>query len=280
MITSELCIQNFKNEYRFRLKEETSNLYELAMKQLLSYCEKPFNKITAGDIRSWMLYLETIGGYKPRTVKCKLAGLKLFYKYCTEEELMERNPAESIPFPEIEDRLPYYLEQEHLEKLRRLVEGRLQERAIIELLFATGIRISELAAMKKEDIVWSERIIHIPEGKRKKGRIVCFSRMCGEHLKAYLEEREDNLPYVFLNKTKKGPLNIRTTNLDFENYARQLGFHLTPHTLRHTFAAHLARKGMQLQGIQLLLGHNGPHQTKLYARLYNHARKQMYDELM
>ncbi len=209
MITSEACIEKFKRDYSFRLAVGTVDMYQHAVGQLLAYCEKPFDEINTRDIRSWMHHLYT-NGNKPATVKKKLFGVKLFYRYCQEEELMTHNPVSSVTFPEVEQMLPRYLHMDQLTRLRKLVEGREQERAVIELLYATGVRIRELAAMKKEDIDWSERTIHIPNGKRKKGRIVLFTRICAEHLKAYLQKRDDDLPFVFVNTTATGPVCVRT----------------------------------------------------------------------
>ncbi|MEH6938315.1 tyrosine-type recombinase/integrase [Bacillus sp. JJ664] len=99
-------------------------------------------------------------------------------------------------------------------------------------------------------------------------------------LQAYLQMRKDKLTFVFLNSWKNGQVGKRTIQYDFNEYTKHLHFHITPHTLRHTFAAHLAIKGMPLECIQTLLGHNTPHQTQLYARLYAHVRKEIYDEWM
>ena len=245
MITSEVCVQKFKDDYRFRLSEKSIILYQLAIVQLLDFCSKPFYELATRDIRNWLVHLDE-NEYKPVTVKSKLAGIKLFYKYCKEEELVKHDPAVSIPFPEIEDQLPHYLENSQLLQLRRIVENRVYERAVIEVLYATGVRIGELVAMKKEEINWSERIITIPNGKRKKARIVLFTRSCGEYLRKYLEERGDDLQYVFVNTSGTGPASIRTIQDRFMSYRKDLGIHLSPHILRHTFAAHLAIKGMPL----------------------------------
>lgn len=279
MITSEQCIDKFKKEYSYRLEKSTIKCYCEWVMHLIMYCGKHFQDITTGDIRNWMLNLE-IKSNKAKTIKTKLTGIKLFYKFCVEEDIIYHNPVASIPYPEVEEKPPHYLQHKQLTQLRELLNGEKQERAIVELLYATGIRISELSALKKEDISWSERIITIQKGKRKKGRIVLFTRYCAEYLLAYLQTRNDNLPFLFLNRRRKGPVCIRTIQNDFVEYAKQLEMHLTPHTLRHTFAAHLAIKGMPLECIQVLLGHDVPHQTQLYARLYSHARKEMYDEWM
>lgn len=279
MITSNICLKKFVNDYSFRLDVKTVDLYQKAVGQLLAYCDKPFDEIRTKDIRNWLTYLDK-EEYKPVTVKTKLAGVKLFYKYCLEEKLITHNPVLFIPFPEVEETLPHYLETEQLLRLRKHVEKCMQERAMIEVLYATGIRIGELVAIKIEDIDWSERLIHIPNGKRKKARIVLFTRACEEHLRVYLEDRSDKLPFVFVNTTRTGPACIRTIQKKFKTYSKALDFPITPHTLRHTFAAQLAIKGMPLESIQVLLGHDSPHQTQLYARLYNHARKLKYDEWM
>ncbi|TXC79032.1 tyrosine-type recombinase/integrase [Metabacillus litoralis] len=279
VITSENCIQKFKEDFMFRLDPKTIDLYQRAIKQLLQYCEKPFEDIISRDIRNWLLHLNE-KGYKPITVNAKLFGLKLFYQYCVEEKFVSNNPLNSIIFPDIEDKLPRYLEIGQLLQLRKYVEGKLQERAIVEVLYATGVRIGELAEIKKEDIDWSERIIYIRKGKRKKERIVLFTRLCEEHLKSYLHNRSDNLPFLFVNKSGTRKVCIRTIQGDFSNYRQQLHIEITPHTLRHTFAAHLAIKGMPIECVQVLLGHEKPNQTHLYARLYHQARKEKYDEWM
>ncbi|MEK5209714.1 tyrosine-type recombinase/integrase [Psychrobacillus sp. FSL H8-0510] len=120
---------------------------------------------------------------------------------------------------------------------------------------ATGVRLGELSAMEQSDINWSERSIHIPRGKFKKGRIVLFTAMCATHLKAYLDSRTDQLSFVFVNAAATNRLRHQDTYEQFRNYSNRLEFRLTPHMLRYTFAAHLAKKGMPLEAIQ---GANGP----------------------
>lgn len=278
MITNDECLQNFISDYRIRLAETTLYQYNHSVRKLLVHCDKPFGEITSRDIRSWVRALET--RYKPSTVRKMFSGVRLFYSYCLEEEIFTHNPVASVQIPELEEKLPHYLLIDQLAELRKLVEGRGKERAVIEVLYTTGIRINEMRELKKEDIVWTERIMHIRNGKGKKYRIVLFTRPCAELLQAYFQERQDNLPFVFVNVAGTGPICISYVQRKFVTYKKKLGIHLTPHTLRNTFAAHLALKGMPLAGIQSLLGHVRPQQTHLYARLFNHAQKKMYDEWM
>jgi site-specific recombinase XerD len=279
MHKTEFCVKQFIDDYSFRLEKTTLKGYETSIIQLLCFCVKPYNEITTRDIRNWLMHLEE-EGYKLGSIRYKMYGLRLFYQYCLEEELITHNPVEAVPIPRLDDKLPHYLSIDQLTQLRLLCEGNLKQRAIIEVLYTTGIRRNELASMKLEDIDWSERMIRIPKGKGKKERIVLFTKDCAEHLKAYLQDRRDDLPFVFLNRDGTALVASRTINHWFKSYSEKLGVFMSPHTLRHTFAAHLAMKGMSLACIQALLGHDNPQQTHLYARLHHQARKQMYDEWM
>ncbi|GGI16594.1 tyrosine-type recombinase/integrase [Gottfriedia solisilvae] len=277
----ETCINQFELDYQFCLDPKSVELYLLSVKQLIEHSGKSIDTLNKKHIRLWLYYLSE-KGYKPQTISSKLGGLKTFFTYCCEEGILSTNPAVGISI-KMEESKPFYLSLTDLTKLRQLVNKRiLAERAIIEVLYATGMRISELSNMRREDIYWNERTIQIQKGKRKKGRIVLFTKECEVHLKAYLDTRMDDVPYVFVSpKYADRPIQIYYVGKRFrEIYSKQLGFRVTPHTLRHTFAAHLAQKGMPLEYIQTLLGHESPQQTRYYARLYNHARKELYDEFM
>lgn len=276
MNNSDLCVQQFEKEYQFKLAKRTLYNYVISIKQLLSYSQQSIKQISNQDIRNWLLDL-AMKGNKPDTIRYKLNAIKLFLRFCLEEEIVSCNPAESIPAPKREDILPRYLSEDQLEQLRYLVTGHLKERAVIELLYATGIRVSELSSIKKEDVMWSERTIII-QGKGEKERIVCFDRICEEHLQAYLDTRKDDLPYLIMKERGKGPMSPYSIREKFKEYSQHLGFKCTPHTLRHTFTVNLMMKGMRLEFIQSLLGHGDPQETERYAKLYNHAQKQKYDE--
>lgn len=278
---SATCIKKFAVEYQFKLQSESLKIYQDSINLFLSHTGKTVDAVSKQDIRRWLRHLAD-SGYKPNTIWSKLTGLKTFFKYCQEEGISSSNPAEEIPYPIREESLPYYLTVEQIVQLRQLLVGRQPiERAIVEVLYATGVRISELCAMKKEDIKWSERIILIPKGKGKKGRIVLFTRECETYLLAYLDSRKDKGDYVFASP-KRGiqAIHLSTVEKWFRNYSKELGIRITPHTMRHTFSAHLAKKGMPFEYIQALLGHEDPEQTRFYARLYNQARKDLYDEWM
>lgn len=276
----EDCMEKFKEDYSRRLALTTINDYVAAVGQLITYSGKSLDTINAKEIRQWLVHLEK-KGLKSTSINKMLSALKLFFTYCLEENWITRNPMSTVSFLAKEQWVPYYLEHHQLMQLRQLVEGNVRERAIVELLYVTGIRLGELVALKQEDINWSECMIYIKEGKGKKDRLVLFTQSCSEYLKAYLAQRQDDLPSLFVT-TARGirPLGRRGIQWYFAGFTKQLGYRITPHTMRHTFAAHLAMKGMPLACIQALLGHDDPQTAQAYAQLYDHARKQMYDEWM
>lgn len=276
-------IRQFSQEYRYRLNPATLEIYVCAITQFCNYIEKPLASVTKSDIRNWLNDLSSKKGFKPSTLNNKISGLRVFYRFCYEEGFVQQNPAENLKYINKEDRVPRYLTMEQLTKLRKFLDRQILERAVMEVLYSTGIRISELVAMQKADINWTERIISISEAKGDKGRIVLFTQECATYLKAYLETRADSSPLVFLILNSSGNTNVKSANLVeewFRYYSNRLGFKVAPHTLRHTFAAHLAYKGMPLECIQELMGHEDTRATRIYTRLYDRVRKQKYDELM
>lgn len=278
-IESEDCIERFQTEYRLRLSSKTMQGYIFSVTRLFEYLKIEPTRVSKRDIRKWLLHLSE-AGYKPGTINTRLIGLKTFFKFCMEEGYVTKNPAKNIPFQKQEDKQPMYLNKEQLTLCRELVKGNSMERALLEVLFATGVRISELIAMKKEEINWDEQYIFIPEGKRKKERIVPFNRECGEYLSAYLESRTDDLPYVFVNSRFNRPHYYPRIINRFRHYSSQLGFRVTPHMLRHTFATHLVMRGMRPEMVQLLLGHDDPKTTQLYTRFHETFQKEAYDQWM
>lgn len=270
-------IEQFQKDYQLRLAPRTIRSYQSNIRQLFQQTGIPFQDITRKDIRNWLMWLEE-QGYAPTTIYTKLISVKTFFKYCLEECWIAKNPVERIPYPKLPDKVPVYLTKPELTQLRACVQHSLLERAIVEMFVSTGIRMAELVAMKKEDINETDRSIHIPDGKGNQGRIVLINLESLQYVKAYLASRTDSLPYVFINHAATNRIRYQKINENFQTYSEQLGFRVHPHMLRHTFAAHLAQKGMPGEAIQQLLGHQKPAITQLYARLFNHARKEMYDK--
>lgn len=269
-------LQSFFNDYHARFSLETVRSYKIALQQFFVFCAKPYDEVKAIDIRAWLASMEE-EELKPRSIQLKLSAVKSFYKYCAEENMIKKNPALSVKTPKKEDSLPYYLGKHELTLLQELTKENVKDRAVVETLYATGVRISELLNIKLADVKWDSRQIWIRKGKGNKERFVLFSFDCAERLKAYLAQREVESEYLFCNQ-RGHRLNRGLVEAQFREYTELLGFKVTPHTMRHTFAAHLAEKHMDFSFIQELLGHENVNSTRIYTRLTNTARKKKYDQ--
>lgn len=261
------AIDQFLKDNELRYAKGSIYQYGNVIKLFFRTCQKEFSKVEADDIKKWLLKCNNFG-LSPSTIRNYLISLRVFFSYCLEENLIQKDPIQNISPPEIPDQLPVYLNRTQLNNLREVFKDNVKYRAIVEFLYSTGVRISELRNIKLQDINWNERKIRV-WGKGEKERIVLFTPQCAERLKKYLSLRKVESPYLF----------AKTTGITkrFRSYSKKLGFRVTPHTLRHTFAAHLAEKGMTLACLQDLMGHDNIKNTRIYSRLFAHAKKKLYD---
>ncbi|MEK5067162.1 tyrosine-type recombinase/integrase [Sporosarcina sp. FSL K6-1508] len=272
-------IEQFGKDHCLCYKAVTIRDYLRINRRFNQHIQKPLDKIDRKDVRSFLIMLSE-SGLKPGTVATNLTAIYAFFNYCLEEGWITNNPVVGIPFPKVDEKLPRYLTYPELASLRACVEGNLFEQAMVEVFYTTGVRISELVRLRTEDLNWSERSILIQDGKGGVDRIVLFSATCGQYLETYVSSRADSSPHVFINPNTKRSFGISTINARFQSYSDSIGFRVTPHMLRYTFAAHLAQKEMSLDHIRQLLGHVNPRTTRHYATLYDHAQKKMYDKWM
>lgn len=269
-------IQKFFDDNFNQFSSETVRAYTIALSQFLSNCQKSIDEVKAKDIRNWMASM-TERGLKPRSIQLKVVALKSFYQYCMEENIVNQNPTKKVKSPQKEDSLPYYLTKRQLALLRECTINNSRERAIVETLFATGVRINELLNIRLENIKWDSKQIWIRKAKNNQERFVLFTHACEERLKSYLQYRKVNSDYLFSN-AKGQPLSQDIVQLRFREYSEVLGFKVTPHTLRHTFATRLLEKGLEYEYIQELLGHSNINSTRIYTRLMTSDRKKLYDQ--
>ncbi|WP_339250840.1 site-specific tyrosine recombinase/integron integrase [Sporosarcina sp. FSL W8-0480] len=269
-------IEEFFNEHHARFSPETTRSYRISLQQFFTFRSKPYDEIKTTDIRAWLASMED-EGLKPKSINLKLTALKSFYRYCMEEDKLKKNPTFTVKSPKLDDSLPYYLNRRQLTLLQELTRPDPKERAMVEALYATGCRISELLNIKLSDVKWDTCQIWIREGKGNKERFVLFTYECAVRLKTYLATRKIVSDYLFCNE-KGERLDQDGVQKNFRDYSKTLGFKVTPHTMRHTFAAHLAEKKMPPSQIQDLLGHVNFNSTRIYTRLMNDARKKMYDQ--
>ncbi len=229
-------------------------------------------------IRSYLKYLHE-KKYTNKTVSRHISTLKSFYKYLLSKELIEKNPLKLITLPKVEKKLPTYMNYEDLEKLLDIeikTTLDLRNRLILELLYATGIRVSELVNIKLTDINLEEKSI-IVLGKGQKQRYVYFGKKSHELIVKYLTERNSTTEYLLVNKNYT-KLTDRGVRLIIENIVKKscLKLNITPHTFRHTFATHLLNEGADLKIVQELLGHSDITTTGIYTHVSNERLRKVY----
>jgi len=277
MERTQQVIDEFFKDNEARFAKDTTRAYRAALREFFTHCSIEFDDVKARDIRTWLSNLQDCG-LKPRSIHLKLASLKSFYKYCAEENLTKKIPTSEIKPPKLDDTLPVYLNKQVLAELMERTKDDLRDRALIEALYTTGVRISELLNIKLDDIKWDTRQIWIRKGKGNKERYVLFTTECAARLKAYIASNTVDSHYLFAND-QGTHLSRSWAELKFRTYSKGLNseHRITPHTLRHTFAAHLAEKDMPQSYIQELLGHVNINSTRIYTRLNTMARKKQYD---
>lgn len=214
---------------------------------------------------------------KRSTIGRKLAALRSFYDFCVRRRWIAENPAKVLATPRQEKKMPSFLSEEETAALLDLPRSDkpldLRDRAVLELFYATGIRVGELVAIEAGDIHFGERLVRV-KGKGRKERLVPFGRKAEEALKAYLRARpliarpESDVTAVFLNY-RGGPLTSRSVQRMVRKYIRRTAVarKISPHSLRHSFASHLLGRGADLRVIQELLGHASLATTQKYTHM-------------
>jgi len=226
--------------------------------------------------------------YCKSTVARKLATLRSFYKFVVRRGYIDNNPVAPIRTPKQEKRLPKYLEVEEIERLfancdtTTLLGAR--DRAILEMLYSTGIRVSELVALNIADMDLGTSVIHV-RGKGKKERVIPIGPGAVKAVIHYLDLRRAGLPStrqdpeaLFINKHGQR-LSTRSVRRKLDKYLLEAGLDLSvsPHTLRHSFATHMLQRGADLRSVQALLGHQSLSTTQIYTHLTSAKVKEQYD---
>jgi integrase/recombinase XerC len=216
-------------------------------------------------------------GKKKSTVGRKLAAIRSFFQFCVRKRWMDDNPAKVVSTPKQDKSVPSFLSEEEMKEFLDLPQTAKpldkRDKAMLELLYATGIRVSELVGICFEDVKFTERLIRI-KGKGKKERLVPFGKMAEKSLRSYLRVRplinkgQVEETTVFLNYRGQ-KLSTRSVERTVDKYIRRSAVRrkISPHSLRHSFASHLLSRGADLRVIQELLGHESLATTPKYTHL-------------
>ena len=236
-------------------------------------------------IRAFIMSLRQKGASR-KTCARKLAALRSFYRFLAREGVVEGNPAASVRSPRLPKKLPSFLTVQQVNALldapdRSNLWG-LRDAAIMELLYSSGIRVSELASLDRRDLDILSEMVRV-RGKGKKERIVPLGGVAAEVLSRYLTKRDAEsggrfgADALFINR-RGGRLSARSVRRILEKYIAQAGVSVdtTPHTLRHSFATHLLDRGADLRAVQELLGHASLSSTQVYTHLTTERLREVY----
>lgn len=250
------------------LSDGTLQNYARILKSFFLWLRKQPEEVTANDIRMFIYDYQQTHRITDRTLDKYREMICWFFRWAHTEEYLQKNPGRAIKPIKHEVKARTSLTQLELEYLRIACKTK-RERAMLEFLYSTGCRISELLIVKHEDVDWHNCTVHL-FGKGRKHRTSYINAKCEVALKEYLAERDDNCEYLFV--TERRPYR-NMTKAAAEKIIRQLSErssvakHVTPHILRHTTATQAVNNGMAIEDVSKLLGHASVNTTLIYAKV-------------
>lgn len=272
-----------KNYSSYTIENYSNDLYEY-----FNYIQSEglnYRKIEYSDIRFFLMYLKETKKDTNNSIDRKLSSLRGFYKYLANEGIVESNVFSLINGPKKSKKLPRYFEYNELEELFSVPDKRTalgqRDLLLLEMLYATGVRVGELVNIKVSDIDFSRRSILIL-GKGNKERYVTYGEYCEEALNAYLKDgyillNLKRCDYLFLNNNG-GVLTDRGVRYILDKIIKQTSINknISPHMIRHSFATHLLNNGCDLLTVQKLLGHESIKATQIYTHVTTDRLKEVY----
>ncbi|MDA8815706.1 site-specific tyrosine recombinase XerD [Gammaproteobacteria bacterium] len=265
------------------LSNNTVSSYKNDIKSFFLWLdENSFNplNINASDANNYVSKLFG-DGLKSSSVNRKISAIKSFYIFLQKKKIIMKSPIADIVMPKQEKYLPVSMSEEEVERLLNSPDLNIQierrDKAMIEVLYATGIRISELTNLKLTDLDINRSVLKV-FGKGSKERLVPFGEKAAESLNLYLTDRKDlKSKEIFLsNRGTKISRSAFWQRVKIYTKRENLKISISPHTLRHAFATHLLNRGADLRSVQILLGHSDLSTTQIYT----HIAKQRLGEIL
>ena len=275
-------------QYEKNYSDYTINSYKGDILEFYDYLEREnlkYNNIEYSDLRFYLMYLKDEKCDNNSSIDRKLSALRGFYNYLASQGIVSSNAFSLISGLKKDKKLPRYFEYNELEELFNVPDMRnplgQRDRLILEMLYATGVRVGELVNIKISDIDLSRKMILIL-GKGNKEREVTYGDYCDEVLRLYLSDGyrkldKDRASYIFLNNNGK-QLTERGVRYILDQIIKKTSLNkaISPHVLRHSFATHLLNEGCDLLTVQKLLGHESISATQIYTHVSTDRLKEVY----
>jgi integrase/recombinase XerD len=271
------------------LSKNTIEAYSHGLNRFLNYLRRKgmeeVREISKLDIREFLLFLKK-KGLSSKTLARNLVSIRVFLRFLTEESILSANPAEEIESPKTAKTLPEILSLEEVETLleqpdTQIPQG-MRDRAMLEMLYATGMRVSELTQLQVNHVHLEAGYVLV-YGKGSKERIVPIGNEAMKWARCYMGETRERLlkkresPFLFVNRSGK-PMSRQYFWKSIKAYGRRAGIRkrITPHLLRHSFASHLLERGADLRSVQLMLGHADISTTQIYTHVTGERLKKIH----
>lgn len=272
--------KNYSNYTILNYREDIESFFKYCDTNKTNYLE-----INYHQAKKYLMYLYDIEKEKATTVSRKISSIRSFYKYLASNNICEDSSFNLLKLPKKEKKIPRYFEYNELLQLFEVpdINTSLGERnrLILELLYATGIRVGELVNIKISDIDYNRKLIYIL-GKGNKERIVYFNDVALKYLNKYVNDgrvklNKNNSSYLLLNN-RGGKITTRGIQVVLDKIIERtsLNKNISPHMLRHSFATHLLNEGCDLLSVQELLGHSSLSATSIYTHVTTERMKEVY----
>ena len=275
-----------------KMSANTVVSYRRDLNKLITFLEEhgidDLNRVTFTDLNSYILFLEK-EGCATSTVSRTVSTIKSFFTYLFHERMVENDPAVNLKAPKIVKKVPDVLTIEEMDRLLNLPDDSdkgVRDKAMLELLYATGLKVSEIIAIRLDDINIPLRYIRFVDKDKMKERIVPFGTPAQKALNTYLNMSREQVmseknteKYLFLNYAGE-PMSRQGFWKIIKQYGEKAGFgdRITPHIFRHSFAAHMVENGADLKSIQEMLGHSDISTTQVYASFVHTGISSVYDK--
>ncbi len=299
MFTSELILDYIEHlEVEGGRSSKTAENYKLYLERFVEFSEDiAVDKITSEVIRKYRLWLNRYKNFNDEelatiTQSYHLIALRGFLSYLSGRDIVSLSP-DKIRLPKVSRKQVTFLHYDEVDRLISEIptgdEQGLRDRAIIELLFSSGLRVSELVALNRDHVNTKRREFMV-RGKGQKDRPVFISEASSEHIENYLGARQDSLPALFLSYSRNSGvidtsgdyrrLTSRSIQRIISKYARLAGItkHVSPHTMRHSFATDLLMNGADIRSVQSMLGHSNISTTQIYTHVTDEHLRETYEK--
>lgn len=256
------------------LSKNTVSSYKNDISSFSSWCDKEHLdrlKITDLNLNNYISTLFSIG-LKSSSINRKISSIKHFYLFLLKNKVIKNSPADEITTPKQEKYLPTSMSEDEVESLlgspKSSIKIERRDKAMIEILYATGMRISELVNLKLTDIDFNRSVLKV-FGKGSKERLVPYGEKAAEALRIYLEDRKklDSKDVFLSNRGTRITRGAFWQRIKIYIKRENLKLSISPHTLRHAFATHLLNRGADLRSVQILLGHSDLSTTQIYTHI-------------